>query len=175
MANYYIYLISSLPALNFGSKPPISFAGFLKACEGLVSDWDMDLIRSVGNLGFESVKAKNATLKKWMGFETMLRNELVMIRSARKKSDPAKYLRAGEYPGSDYAAHIAINASRKPSLLDAEKALDLDRWRQLDELAIGHYFDMDVLVIYACKLLILERWDKIRHAENKKMLEEALN
>lgn len=175
MASYYIYLISSLPSLHFGSKPPISFVGFLKACEGLISDWDMELIRSIGNLGLESAKAKNTTLKKWLGFETMLRNELVMIRSVRKKIDPAKYLREGPLPESDYAAHIAINASRKPSLLDAERALDLDRWRQLDELAIGHYFDMDTLVIYACKLLMLERWDKIQSAENKKMLEEALN
>jgi hypothetical protein len=175
MANYYIYLISSLPSLAFGSKPPISFAGFLKACEGLVPDGDVELIRSIGTPGSDPEEVKNETLKKWISFETMLRNELVMVRAARKKVDPAKYLRTDGHPESAYAAHIAINAYRKPSILDAEKALDLDRWLYLDDLAIGHYFDADILLIYACKLLILEKWDKVQSAETDKILEEALN
>ena len=175
MANYYIYLMSSLPSLSFSAKPPFSFDHFLKACEGLVSDEDMSLIRSVGNPEFNCAKVKNATLKKLVTFETMLRNELVKIRSSRKKIDPAKYLREEECPESVYTAHIAINAYRKSSLLEAEKALDHDRWARLEELAIGRYFDIDILIIYAHKLLILEKWDKIRSAQTHKMLEEVLN
>lgn len=175
MANYYIYLISSLPALSFGAKPPFSFDRFLSSCEGLVSDEDMSLIRSAGDPGSNCAALKNATLKKLTAFETMLRNELVKIRSSRKKADPAKYLRGEECPESVHAAHIAINAYRKTSLLEAEKALDRERWARLEELAIGRYFDIDILIIYACKLLILERWSKIQSAQTHKMLEEALN
>lgn len=175
MADHYIYFISSLPALIFGAKLPLSFDNFLSRCEGLVSDGDMNVIRSAGSPGFNYANAKNATLKKWTAFETMLRNELVKIRSSRKKVDPAKYLREDGYPESVYTAHMAINAYRKLSPLDSEKELDLDRWRYLEELSIGHYFDLDILIIYACKLLILEKWDKIRRAETHKMLEEVLN
>lgn len=175
MANYYIYLISSLPALSFGAKPPFSFGHFLKACEGLVSDEDMGLIKNAENPRFNCPAVKNITLKKLAAFETILRNELVKIRASRKKADPAKYLREEECPESVYTAHIAINAYRKPSLLEAEKALDRERWARLDELAIGRYFDIDILIIYAFKLLILEKWDKILSAQTHKMLEEALN
>ena len=175
MANYYIYLISSLPALGFGARPPFSFNHFLKACEGLVSDEDIGLIRSVEIRGSGCLAAGNETLKKWMAFETMLRNELVKIRAPRKKTDPAKYLREEGCPESVYTAHIAINAYRKPSLLEAEKALDRERWAYLEELSTGRYFDVDTLIIYACKLLILEKWDKIRSARTHKLLEEVLN
>jgi hypothetical protein len=175
VANYHIYLISSLPALNFGAKPPFSFDHYLKACEGLISDEDMSLVRSAESFGFNYTAVENATLKKLAAFETMLRNELVKIRSSRKKIDPAKYLREDGFPESVYAAHMAINAYRKPSLLEAEKALDLDRWAHLEELAVGHYFDIDILIIYARKLLILERWDKISTAQTHTMLEEVLS
>lgn len=173
--NYYIYLISSLPSLNFDTKPPFSFDNFLNRCRGLISNEDMDIIRSSGSLVSDHVPVKNITLKKWLAFETILRNELVKIRSSRKKADPAKYLREDAHPESVYASHIAINACRKSSVLDAEKTLDLDRWRYLEELSIGHYFDIDVMIIYACKLLLLEKWYKIRSAEANKMLEEVLN
>lgn len=175
MANYYIYLISSLPALSFGAKNPFSFDHFLKACETLVSDEDIALIKSAGIPGFDHLGAKNETLKKLVAFETILRDELVKIRASRKKVDPAKYLREEESPGSIHTAHIAINAYRKPSLLEAEKALDQERWAYLEELAIGHYFDIDILIIYACKLTILEKWEKVRSAQTHKMLEEVLN
>jgi hypothetical protein len=173
--NYYIYLMSSLPSLTFGVKPPFTFGNFLSRCEGLISDEGMGLIRSVAAQGLNCVNQENVTLKKWMAFETMLRNELVKIRASRKKVDPAKYMREDGCPESVYTAHIAINAYRRPSPLDAEKALDLDRWRYLDELAIGHYFDIDVMIIYACKLIMLEKWDKIQSAENQKILEGVLS
>jgi len=167
--------MSSLPSLSFGARPPLAFADFLKACEGLIPDGDMEAVRTIGEAVFNCGNVKNDTLKKWMAFEIMLRNELVKIRSSRKKTDPAKYLREDGCPESEYTAHMAINAYRKPSPLESEKALDLDRWGRLDELAAGHYFDMDALVIYACKLLILEKWHRIRSAEAHKILEEVLN
>lgn len=135
----------------------------------------MDVIRSVRAVGFTCIGVENETLRKWVGFETMLRNELVSVRAARRKVDPAKHLREDGCPDSVYAAHLAINAYRKPSIIDAEKALDLDRWQYLDELAIGHYFDIDSVIIYACKLLILEKWDRIQSAEKAKMMEEVLS
>lgn len=174
MADYYIYLMASLPALSFGAKPPLTFDAFLGRCNGLIPDRDLDIVRSAKTLGYTCADAKNVTLKKWIGFDMMLRNELVKIRAVRKKMDPAKYLREDGCPESIYAAHIAINAYRKSSLIDAEKALDLARWQYLEDLAMGHYFDIDSVIIYACKLVMLEKWDKIQSAEKEKMLEEVL-
>jgi hypothetical protein len=73
-----------------------------------------------------------------------------------------------------HTAHIAINAYRKTSIIEAEKTLDAERWQYLDELSVGHYFDLDTLVIYAFKLLILEKWDRIATADAGRLLEETL-
>ena len=175
MASFYTYVVSSLPGLSPGMKPPLGFARFLALCKDLIPDADLALLAAlaVGD-GIPCAGTENLTLRRWRSFDTMLRNELVQIRASRKKADPAKYLRPDSCPESSYTAHMAINAYRKPSVLEAERSLDADRWRQLDELAAGHYFDLDTLVIYALKLLMLERWDKVNAANGRHLLEGAL-
>jgi len=64
---------------------------------------------------------------------------------------------------------------RNPSIFEAERALDLERWRLLDELSFGHYFDFDALLIYALKLKILERWLKIEIADKERIIKETVN
>lgn len=112
-------------------------------------------------------------LVQWQTFDTALRNELVRIRAARKQKDAARYLRHDGYTDAS-TAHTAVNAYRNTSLLAVERSLDEARWRALDELAAGHYFDFDFLVLYALKLLLLERWQVIRVADSALILEEAL-
>ncbi len=174
MPRYYIYLISSLPWLQFGMKPPFSFGKFLQLCAGKISDEDMSILQKISLSGeYPDQDTKLPTLEKWQVFDTALRNELVRIRAARLQRDPEKYLRHDGYTDPS-VARIAISAQRNPSILEAERLLDEERWRMLRELCVGHYFDMDFLVIYALKLLMLERWQRIRSADSFQMLEETL-
>lgn len=173
MASYYVYLLSSLPVLVFGMRPPFSFEGLLQRCRQLVSGEDMKIIESSSINGLYENTPDNPTVKKWREFDTELRNELVKIRALRKKADPAKYLRADNAVYLD-AAQIALHVHRIPSLLESEKALDIARWNFLEELNTGRYFDIDSLIIYAHKLLILERWERIAHAQGAGLLEETL-
>ena len=172
-SSYYTYLISSLPMLHFGMKPPFSFEKFLQICQDVVSDSDVNQIRTASICGEYPQQSSQVTLKRWQDFDAALRNELVKIRAARRRVDPLKYLRRSEYV--DFSlTHLAINAYRNPSLMEAEGMLDQQRWRFLDELAAGHYFDLDFLIVYALKILILERWERIRSADGAQMLEEVL-
>ncbi len=176
MSDFYVYLISSLPSLSFGAKPPLSFSVFMKTCEKMVPDEDIALLAKLSEpVGSSRVSTKNITFNKWIEFEIVLRNELVKVRALRRKTDPVKYLRENGFPESALVAHMAINAYRKPSLMDAARTLDLDRWQYLDSLAVGHYFDLDTLIIYACKLKILERWQMVDSAESGKILEEVMS
>lgn len=160
MAGYYVYLISSLPMLNFGAKGPFSYDKFLGMCEGLISERDMDSLRKTD-------------LKKWREFDMALKNELVKIRASRKHTDAVKYIRQDGYADPSIA-HIAMNAHRAKSIIDAEKTLDHERWAFLDELSAGHYFDIEILMIYALKLLILERWERVRRSDKELLLEKTL-
>ncbi|MFH0762479.1 MAG: hypothetical protein V1925_01135 [Candidatus Omnitrophota bacterium] len=163
MPAYYTYLTASLPSLAFGTEPPFSYAEFLSLCEPLIPEADFNILRA-------SAAGRQPTLQKWFEFDTALRNELAKIRSARKKIDPEKYLRRDGFV-DPYIAHTAINACRSPSPLQGQKLLDDARWRLLDELCAGHYFDLDSLIIYAQKLLILERWKRTNSADAPALLE----
>jgi hypothetical protein len=173
MPAFYIYFIASLPGLQFGMRPPFSFEQFVKRCRDFISKEDMSIIEELPKLEIGGVDGiSNETVKQWLMFDTGIRNELVKARSARLRRDPAKYLRMDGY--SDVSiTHIALSAYKSPEILDAEKTLDLARWNKLEELSTGHYFDSDTLFVYALKLLLLERWERIRQADKGALLEEV--
>jgi len=173
MRGYYVYLISSLPMLHFGSKPPFSFERFIQTCRDLLPQADIKVLEASSIYGEYDYNTDQPTLKNWQEFDTALRNELVKIRTARKHLQPAGYLRRERY-AQPYIAHIAMNAYRNTSLLEAERMLDQERWRALDDICVGHFFDLDFLVVYAHKLLILQRWESIRSRDRSAALEEAI-
>ena len=150
--------------LNFGTKPPFGMEKFLYMCEGLVSADDLETLKKA---------IKSFGLGRYHDFEAALRNELVKIRAHRKHLDASKFLREDGY-ADQWISHIAATACRNPSVIDAQNLLDLDRWRFLDELSVGHYFDIEILIVYAHKLSILEKWERVRTADADKLLKEAL-
>jgi len=157
--SYHTYFISSLPMLNFDMKLPLTFDKFIEMCAQIVPDFNFN--------------DNQPTLRKYKAFDRALRNELVKIRASRKKIPDEKYLRDYEY-SSPQIVHIAISAHRETSPVEAEKMLDRERWRFLDELSFEHYFDNDFLAIYAQKLLLLQRWRKIQSADEVSSLKEVL-
>ncbi len=159
--------------LHFGVKPPLSFGKFLQHCEGLIPEEDIAFLEAGRRISEYVDSAEPSALRKWREFDLALRNELVKVRAAHKKIDPLPYLRGDGYVEPSIT-HIALHAYRSTSLLEAEKILDEERWRFLDELAVGHFFDLDFLIVYALKLLILEHWEKIRVADTRRALQEAL-
>ncbi|MDD4980474.1 MAG: DUF2764 family protein [Candidatus Omnitrophica bacterium] len=171
MPDLYPYLIASLPMLHFGAPAHISFEQFLLKCQELIPQDDFTLLESLP-LQCE-YKGAQATIRRWVDFEIMLRNELVKLRASRKRIDPAKYLRPDGSAGA-ILYHVALAAQRNPSPLEGERILALAKWDFLEELSFGHYFDLDFLIIYACKLLILEHWERIKSADKNKILTEAL-
>lgn len=157
--------------LHFAGKPPFSFEKFLSKCQDFIPQRDL---RALENLHAEDLsQQKSKTIQKLLGFEISLKNELVKLRAARKKVAPEKYLKPNGYAGISIY-RIAVAAQRNPSPLEAERILDQARWNFLDELAIGHYFDLDFLIIYALKLLILGRWEKINKADKAALLENLI-
>lgn len=175
MTDFYPYLISSLPALNFDMKPPFSFKDFLQKCFEFIPSQDYAVLQALPKTE-EAVgkKVKHPIIKEWISFDSALRNELVKIRASHKHIDAGKYIRPDGYSGPAIS-HIALTAHRNISIQEAEKFLDGERWNFLDSLALGHYFDLGFLIVYAYKLLILERWQRIRTADRQALLDKALH
>lgn len=147
---------------------------FLMRCAELIPGQDFNLIQQVISTDAYALDLpKNNILWKWKEFDLALRNELARGRAARKKINPDKFLRQGASFDINIT-HIAQASLRQGSILEAEKYLDLVRWEFLDELAMGHYFDLDFLLVYALKLAILERWARIGTADKSAMSEKVL-
>ncbi|MCK9590693.1 MAG: DUF2764 domain-containing protein [Methanoregula sp.] len=174
MADFYPYLIASLPVLHFGMKPPFSFEQFLEACCPFIPKKDFQLLRSLPQPEQYLEKGKrHQVIQKWIEFDSALRNELFRIRAIKKHIEPVTYLRSDSY-GASSLAPVIMAANIHTSVLDVEKTLDETRWKVLEELATGHYFDLVVLITYAYKLLILQRWANIRRADGTNLLDQAL-
>jgi hypothetical protein len=174
MADFYPYLVASLPMLHFGMKPPFSFGRFLEVCRPFIPKKDFHLLHALPQPEQYSEKGiRNQSIQKWIEFDGALRNELVRIRATKKHLDPATYLRTDGYPGAS-PIPAGLTANIHTSVLDAEKTLDELRWKVLEELATGHYFDLVFLITYAYKLMILQRWENIRSADGMILLEQAL-
>ncbi|MDD5505144.1 MAG: DUF2764 family protein [Candidatus Omnitrophica bacterium] len=174
MSAYYVYLISSLPVLNYLGKLPFNLENFLNKCRNLIPDKELEILRSACGQSSYSLDAQGtASLKRWVNFEITLRNELVHARAARKKVDPLKSLRLSD-PAQAWISHVAMAAYRSNSILEAEKILDQARWSFLEDLSLGHYFDFDFLLIYGLRLKILERWEKIQTADKEQLLNTAV-
>jgi hypothetical protein len=175
MASYYIYLVSSLPYLQFGLPAPMEYSRFLGACRDFIPESETAILEKCPDIfnetgGFGQVK-KNI-VKEWYGFEYMLRNDLVAMRAKRLHKNPTPYFRG--FPEGASLEHRLTEILRQPHLLDVEKQLDMLRWQKLDELLFGHYFDFEFLFIYAQKLLILKRWDAIKTASGRVLFDGAL-
>ena len=174
MAEFYPYLIASLPTLHFGMKPPFSFEQFLETCCGFIPERDYQVLSTLQQPEHYSEKdRKHRSIGQWIQLDTALRNEIVKSRAGRRHIDPATYLRPDTYTGPSLAPIVAA-AELSPSVLEGEKILEQKRWNMLDEFAIGHYFDLDALIVYGYKLLILYRWEKIRSANAPILLQETV-
>ena len=174
MADFYPYLIASLPMLHFGMKMPFSFERFLELCRPHIPNKDYQLLRTLPQPGQYSEKGKrHPIIQKWITFDVALRNELVRKRAARKHIEPSTYLRPDGYSAPSISPGV-MAATINTSVIDAEKTLDEMRWKALEDLATGHYLDLDFLITYSIKLLILQRWENVRNAEGTILLEQVL-
>jgi hypothetical protein len=116
---------------------------------------------------------------RWQRFERGLRNELVKIRAAQKAVDPADYIRRDD-AGNDDTDRIGLTEAAREaygeeSPLSGEYALNRLRWAYLDELEVGHYFDLDRVIIYYLRLQILARKRMFNRDDGERVFTAAMD
>lgn len=160
--------------LSFGAKMPFSYDEFLRICEDQVKNCEIALLRRISLeplYPYEHITVP--ILRRWHAFDTALRNELVRVRASRLQREGAAFLKEDGYADSSIV-RVVLQAQRSPSILTAERLLDEERWARLSDYSLGHYFDIEFLVLFALKLRILERWGRIDAADPQDQLEEAI-
>lgn len=163
----YYYLISSLPLLKFTEAPSITKEDFIAEAKKWLKYTDFIILFKVNiNNLFEDEKDVSL-LKRWKEFERSLREELAFFRSARRNNI--------EYKVRKDLSDI-IQEDNNP--LEIERGLLLLRWDFLEEEEIGHFFDLDFLIIYYLKLQLLQRlfsFDKEKGKERFETYSKVIN
>jgi hypothetical protein len=172
MSGGYYYLVASLPHLKFGAAPRLTSGEFLRRCAAQVSTAHYRILAEVELFQTRPARTALALLDRWHDRERALRNALAGARAKRLGVEAAGHLR--NFRHDRELAEIARHLLALDSPLAADEELDRLRWRFLEELGFGHYFDLETLVIYRLKLRILERRARFDPATGAALLDRML-
>ncbi|GMO50722.1 MAG: DUF2764 family protein [Termitinemataceae bacterium] len=154
MSAYY-YLISQLPYLTYGQKPPMSSDSFVEFACTKMSKTDSALL-SYCTLGSKAEAVKPTPSKfinEWQRWEKELTLNLAQAR-ASKRGRSVNYEISREFYNAETQAKTAI-AMDNP--LEAEIYLDQGRWQAIERFQGVNYFDVSVVYAYLLKLRLVER------------------
>ena len=141
--------------MRWSEKAPLSYANFMERCaENLGDDYAQKL--SLLQL-LPSETPKSLISRQWLEFEAFVRNTVAEFRKTKLRRQNVVFTRheTSHLSPSDAKRIEEIMAINSP--LERENALDLFRWKYLDDLAATHFYDDSLLEIYALKLLLLEK------------------
>jgi hypothetical protein len=154
LSSYY-FVTASLPMLQYDRPAGITRAYFLDLCRAHLTPHDFILLERALIFDFTEREPCPAAYGRYRTWETALRNELVLLRAAKTGKEAARYLKEGE--GVSGMRAIARRIFDEASPLQAEELTDRARWQYLEDLELGHFFDLSKLVVYYLKLQLLER------------------
>lgn len=159
MSNSYYYLIASLPYLSFHKPQTISILEFTSRCSSYLKKNDFEVIESVISGDPNKAAQSLNVVSEWLKWDMELRTELAVLRAKAKGltnglAEPLDEAEQGEKTSSSNLAMDIISAT---SPMDADEMLEIARWRRLESLEHGQYFNLEWLAIYSLKLTIMER------------------
>ncbi|WP_372639921.1 DUF2764 family protein [Ancylomarina sp.] len=126
------------------------------------------------------LKTKNSFLKRWFTFDKDMKNILTAVNCKKYKYNSEQHLISVKNSNDVY--NILVKNGPKEDLLTdelafadeiiqiaesdmditaKEKALDLIKWKFLDESIVFSYFTIEKILVYILKLEMLERWREI--------------
>ena len=162
MGSYY-YLVSQLPSLSYGQKPPMSPQAFKELARPLLSAEDSALLDMVSLDLQPSNKPLSGSdfIDGWREWERALRLNLARHRAVKSKRESAVTAEPPVIPADAPAAALRAMAAME-SPLEAEVVLNKARWSAIESLQGIDYFDRNIVFAYLLKLLILQRHDSFQ-------------
>lgn len=94
----------------------------------------------------------------WIEWEIGLRKYIATTRAESLGTTVSSLVKSLDNTSACDYQKIMTHYHKETSPLGSEQFLDSERWKYADSLAIPYSFDNDEVVVYAIKLLILERW-----------------
>ncbi|KHE92702.1 MAG: DUF2764 domain-containing protein [Candidatus Scalindua rubra] len=173
MRDQYYYVITSLPYISLSEGSHIGRDDFLASCKNYLKRTDFEMLGSVSLFYAEEGDMPPGVIRRFFRWERGVRNVLVRLRTKSLGRESDELIRDEMVDHSQVIlAEEAFNAN---SPLMAEEILNKARWRYLDELEFGHYFDIERLIVYFVKLQILERISSFDVEEGRERLNAIIS
>ena len=170
--NNYHYIIAGLPDLlpDFTQSGHFSYGEISAAVREQLSpadrravDWlefGADTSHLSRHLYRAAARQKNTFIRSWYELDRKIRNSQTRYLAGKEGIDPEKYsVGETESAGDDYPALLQI--FQHPDLFEREHMLDRYRWDRITEMTTFHYFDMDVILGFLAKGMIVGRWSSL--------------
>jgi len=154
----YWYFASTLPFFPFGAAAPMTVEEFDERCSRLIDKGDMALVHLVERARageYSAAMEASPFLRSFLRFEAGVRNALVAARAKANKWDPETWLRSGI--DTVEVSQIVQAVLSAPDPLQAELALERERWNVIEQLSALSSFELDYILAYKMKLLIAIR------------------
>ena len=155
------YLVSSLPLLRFGKNPAMPTQDFLPECKKWMSPQEYRVLQKADIDSSKVLVDTNPILTQWRMQDSFLRDDLSRARHIAQNTSGEKLP----------VSMLSVFAQETPLLMEKEFARK--QWYVLDELELGHYFDINILIVYFLKLQILERFATFNKDEGMKVFNSA--
>ena len=159
MSNSYYYLIASLPYLSFHNPQAISVLEFSSRCSSYLKKYDFEVTQSIISGNPNKAAQSLNVVSEWLKGDMELRAELAVLRAKAKglTNGLAEPLNEAEQGEKTSSSNLAMDIFSAASPMDADEMLESARWRRLESLEHGQYFNLEWLALYCLKLKIMER------------------
>ena len=181
--NNYEYIIASLPVLQAGYRGPLDAEGLLEEIREQLSATDAASLQLVldgwnaNALGEEfyarAAKSRSAFIREYFLYDRQLRNaKVAWLNKSLGRPEGQDIMPA---PGADTTDEDFEDQARAAEvlagsdILERERGLDNLLWERIDSLTIMHVFDLDVILGFAAKLQIVNRWLKLDETTGREL------
>lgn len=181
--NNYEYIIASLPVLQAGYRGPLDADTILQEIREQLSATDAASLQLVldgwnaNALGEEfyarAAKSRSAFIREYFLYDRLLRNaKVAWLNKSLGRPEGQDIMPA---PGADTTDEDFEDQARAAEvlagsdILERERGLDNLLWERIDSLTIMHVFDLDVILGFAAKLQIVNRWLKLDETTGREL------
>lgn len=181
--NNYEYIIASLPVLQAGYRGPLDADSLLEeireqlsasdaaALQLVLDGWDANSLNE--EFYARAAKSRSAFIRGYFLYDRQLRNAKVnwlnksLGRPEGQDIIPAPGADSTDEDFEDQARAAEVLAGT--DILERERGLDSLLWDRIDGLTIMHVFDLDVILGFAAKLQIVNRWLKLDETTGREL------
>lgn len=168
--NNYEYIIASLPVLQEGYRGPLAADDILEEIREQLSASDAAQLQLVldgwnpeqltEEFYIRASKSHNSFVRAYFLYDLQLRNaKVAWLNKALGRPEDKDMLPCPEEDFED--APRAAEVLAQEDILGRERGLDDMLWKYIDALTIMHVFDLDLILGFAAKLKITDRWLKL--------------